>query len=102
MIAGATLCNLGALLVFISSTMRYLADVVPLLTVVVGLFIWWSLDFFRQRPGWRRLILIVFVVLGLVSVLTGLFVNFHAGDYRFEANNPHLYEEIARFFTRIL
>jgi hypothetical protein len=99
MIAGAVLCNLGFLMVFISSTMRYLADVAPLLTVLTGMCVWWGLGFLRHKPGWRLVLLVVLVVLGMVSVGIGLFVNFHVGDQRFEANNPHLYREIARFFV---
>lgn len=98
MIAGATLLNLGSLLVFISSTMRYLADVAPLMTVLTGLCIWWGLDFLHQRPGLQRLLLAAVVVLGLMSVWIGLFINFRVGDQRFETNNPHLYRAIAQFF----
>jgi hypothetical protein len=99
MIAGATLCNLASLLVFISSTMRYLADVAPLMTVLTGLCVWWGLGFLGQRPRLRRLLLAAVVVLGLVSVCIGLLVNFNAGNQRFEANNPHLYRAIERFFV---
>ncbi len=99
MIAGAALLNLVSLSVFISSTMRYLADVVPLLTILTGLCLWQELDTLRQKPGFRRLLLAIALILGLASILISLFVNFHVGDNRFEANNPHLYWNIARFFT---
>jgi hypothetical protein len=98
MIAGAVLCNLGSLTIFISSTMRYLADVVPLMTILVGLCVWWGLDFLNRRPGLQRLLLVIVFVLGLVSVLIALFVNFHVSGQRFETNNPHLYRVIAQFF----
>jgi len=98
LIAGAVLCNLGSLSIFISSTMRYLADVVPLMTILTSLCVWWGLDFFRERSGARRLLLVVVFALGLVSVLIALFVNFHVSGQRFEANNPHLYRAIAQFF----
>ena len=99
MVGGAVLCNTGSLLLFISSTMRYLADVVPMMTILTGLSIWWGLGFFRQHPGYRRLLLILVVALGLVSICIGLLVNFQVGDQRFELNNPQLYGAIARFLT---
>jgi hypothetical protein len=79
--------------------MRYLADVAPLMTVLTGLCVWWGLGFLGQRPRLRRLLLAAVVVLGLVSVCIGLLVNFNAGNQRFEANNPHLYRAIERFFV---
>jgi hypothetical protein len=78
--------------------MRYLADVVPLMTILTSLSVWWGLDFFHERPGARRLLLAGVFVLGLISVLIAIFVNFHVTGQRFEANNPHLYRAIAQFF----
>lgn len=98
LVTGAALANLAGLTVFISSTMRYLADVVPLLTVSTAVFIWWELGTLRQRPGQRRLLLAVMLLLGLASVAVAVMLNFHVGDHRFEAINPRLYFNIARFF----
>ena len=97
LITGAVLCNLGSLLLFISSTMRYLADVVPMMTILTGLSIWQGWNFFNQRPGYRRLLLVLVVVLGLVSICIGLLVSFRVGDQRFELINPQLYGIIGRF-----
>jgi hypothetical protein len=99
MIAGAVCCNLGSLLVFISSTMRYLADVVPILTVLTAMCVWQEFDFMLERPKLRRLLMVIVIGLGLASVLIGLFVNFNVSDQRFATINPHLYNAIARFFT---
>lgn len=99
MITGAVLCNLGSLLLFISSTMRYLADVVPLMTILSGLCVWWGLNFLKHRPGYRRLLLVMVVILGIASIFIGLLVSFRVGDRRFEAINPQLYAGIVRFFA---
>jgi hypothetical protein len=101
MVGGAVLCNLGSLLVFISSTMRYLADVAPLMTLLTGLSIWWGVDFLRRRPGARRWVLAAVVALCLLSVLIGLLVNLSSGSQRLEVRNPDLYWTIAHFFMGI-
>lgn len=99
MVAGAVICSFASLLLFISSTMRYLADVVPLMTVLSGLSIWWGLGFLKKSPGYRRLLLTLVVVLGLVSISIGLLVSFQVGPHRFEMNNPQLYGAIVSFLT---
>ena len=99
-LAGALLCSLASLLLFISSSMRYLADIAPLLTLLSAMGLWWSLDFFRSRPAASRVLLLLAVLLCLASILISLFANFKNGDKRFETNNPALYHAIAQFFTR--
>jgi hypothetical protein len=99
MVCGALLCSLGVLLVFISSSMRYLADVVPLAGLLSAICLWWAGDFLQEHPGSRGFILGIAAILGLASILIGLLANFQNGDRRFLANNPELYQAIARFFT---
>ena len=99
MVGGALLCSMAVLLLFISSSMRYLADVAPLASLLAALCLWWAVDFLHQRPHLRRLVLWLAAVLGLASLLIGLLINFHNGDQRFQVNNPELYQAIARFFN---
>jgi hypothetical protein len=98
-VAGALLVSLFSLSFFISSTMRYLADLVPLLTVLSGLSLWSALEFLRERPGWRRLLQAALLVLALLSLIIGLFASFRVSGQRFESSNPALIHALARFFT---
>lgn len=96
---GGLLALFAPLLVFISTSMRYLADVTPMLALLSALGLWWGLRACRAHP-WRRggLILLALALL-LVSIAIGLLLNFTNGDQRFAANNPALYQAIAHFFT---
>jgi hypothetical protein len=85
-------------MVFISSSMRYLADFVPFFTILTAMCLWWAYGFFVCHPAWKRILLLLAVVLVVITLLLGLLINFHNGDKRFEANNPALYAAIARFF----
>jgi hypothetical protein len=99
LVAGAILVSLASLSFFISSTMRYLADLAPLLTVLSGLSLWWALGFLREHPGWRRFLQAALLFLGLLSLIIGLFASFRVSGQRFETTNPALYQALARFFT---
>ena len=99
MITGATIFSLLFLSFFNASIMRYLVDVVPLIVILTGMCIWRSLDLLQHRPGYRRLLLIIVIILGSLSICIGLLGSFQVGYYRFELNNPYLYSVIKQFFT---
>jgi len=99
LLAGAVVFNFGLLLVFITSTMRYLADVAPLLTLLAGLCLWWALCYLG-KPGWKRLLLALFIILGLASIFIGMIASLHIVEQRFETNNPALFHTVAHFFSR--
>jgi hypothetical protein len=98
MVTGALLATLSTLLVFILSIMRYEADLVPMLTVLIALILWRALDFLNGHPWISRMTLLLVLALGLASILLGLLINFQNVDERFLLNNPELYQAIARFF----
>jgi hypothetical protein len=98
-LGGALLVSTGLLSIFIMTTMRYEADLVPLMTGLAALSLWWALDWLKARPGLRRLLQLIALLLGLAAIAIGLLVNFQNGDKRFEANNPALYYAIAHFFN---
>jgi hypothetical protein len=99
MVGGSILLSLGSLSIFIMTTMRYEADLIPLMTVFTALALWQLLDSCRARPRLRRWLFLLVLVAGLASILIGLLVNFQNGDKRFAANNPQLYQAIAHFFS---
>ncbi len=98
MVIGGVLCLFLPLLVFISSSMRYLADVTPLLVLLSALGFWWGLAFFQEHPMLRTALVMAAWGLVLLSILLSLLANLTNGDKRFEANNPALYYAIANFF----
>ena len=98
-VGGAAFCSLTALMVFIMTTMRYEADLTPIMTVFTALALWRTLDWLRSRPGAARLVLLLAAVLILFSLAISLFANFQNGDKRFLTNNPELYSALAHFFN---
>jgi hypothetical protein len=99
MVSGAIILNFGTLSIFIFSTMRYEADLAPLLTILVGLCVGWASTTFHFRPRlWRTILLFVGATI-LISIIISLLANFQNGDYIFMNSNPHLYQAIAHFFT---
>ena len=99
MVGGGALCSLTALSVFIMTTMRYEADLTPLLTVFTALALWWTVDYLRSHPGAARLVLLLAAVLVFVSLAISLLANFQNSEKRFPTNNPELYSTLAHFFN---
>ncbi len=99
-LAGGALCALAPLLVFITSSLRYLADATPLLTCLAAVGFWWGLWFFRDRPWLRGALLLMGCALMLASVLASLVVVFNSGDMRFEAIQPDTYARFAALLHR--
>jgi len=98
--AGAALINIALLLVFISSSMRYLNDAYFLLFLLSAYGLWWGWERWKSRPAAKFLLPGIFCGLALISLVIGLLGNFQNGDKLFEANNPALYGAIARFFNQ--
>jgi hypothetical protein len=99
MVLGAFFCNLGVLTIYIASTMRYEANLTPLLTVLVGLGLGWASIRLHNRPRlWRTVLLFVGISI-LISILIGLLANFQNGDWIFKNNNPELFQAIENLFT---
>lgn len=99
-LAGGAVCLFVPLLAFISSSMRYLVDVVPLLVVLTALGIWKTVTELSGHPFLRSVLLLSFVVLVIVSIVVSLLVNFTNGSKRFATENPALFAEIVRFFNK--
>ena len=76
MVLGAFLCNLGVLTMYIASTMRYEANLAPLLTVLVGLGVGWASTKLANRPRLWRLVLFFVGISVLISIVIGLLTNF--------------------------
>jgi hypothetical protein len=99
MITGAALLNLGVLSIFIFSTMRYEADLTPLLATLFFMCVGWASIGLSTRPRAWNFILIIAGAAILITVGISLFTNFQNGDLIFRNNNPVLYQEIDHLFT---
>lgn len=97
---GGSVCLLAPLLVFITTSMRYLGDVAPMLVLLAALGLWWGLRQAHRSPGLGHMLALAAVLLVLFSISISLLINFGSGEKRFETNNPALYYEIAGFFNR--
>lgn len=99
LVAGGCVLTFAPLLIFISSTMRYLADVAPLAAVLAAMGTWWGLARCSARPGLRGVFILAALALAAAAIYFSLLANFANGDFRFEEINPALYARIAAFLT---
>ncbi|MEM5774854.1 MAG: hypothetical protein AAGU05_07605, partial [Anaerolineaceae bacterium] len=97
MLAGGCVLLFLPLLVFISTSLRYLADVLPFLTLLAAMSLWHGLESMRDRPGLRKLLVTVGVALLGASVLMGVFSAFTIGT-PFKARNLDLFLSIKAWF----
>lgn len=99
MLLGGSIMVFSPLMIFISASMRYLADVLPMLTLLTAFSLWWGLDFFEQRPRWRGFLVFLALVLFTAGICFGIFGNFITGDNLIEMRNPELYRKLQEFFS---
>jgi len=98
MLTGGNVLLFAILLVFISTSLRYLADVLPILTLLIALCVGWGFAFLEKRPVARRSLLILASLLLAMSVLIGILCSFTAGAASFEIRNPTLFNSLQGFF----
>ena len=96
---GGVLAAFAPVLIYIFSTMRYLADVTPLLAMS-GFCGWnWTSAQLKDRPYWRLVLDLIATVLILASLAIGLLAVLQSPEQRLLAHNPQLYAQIAKFFS---
>ena len=98
MLAGGSVFLFAFLLVFISTSLRYLADVIPILTLLTALCVGWGLAFLEKWPVVRLGLFVLVFLLLAISVLIGLLSSFTAGDVPFAIRNPSLFFRLQNFF----
>ena len=86
------------ILLFISSSMRYLADVSSMAALVTCLGFWWLQEQCDNKPIMRTFLNVTLVVLIVYGVVVSILVNFTNGDKRFLTHNPALYIFIRQLF----
>lgn len=98
MVVGAAIAILGSLSIFIASNLRYLMDLVPLLTIISALCYWWALSFFEKSNIWQVALCVLITILVFVSIILSLLAGFGEYPYRFQTINPQLYYALSSFF----
>ena len=101
-LAGGLLAQLIVLLLYFFSAIRYQLELIPIGFLLACLGIWQVERGLEAHPGWRRLFWLVVTVLALYSLAIGLLGGLSAGDQRFEANNPQLYNTLREASDRII
>lgn len=99
--AGAWLLILGGQVVFIASSMRYLAELVPLAVMLAALGLWRGLELLEDCSGWRSTVLFLVGLLCLYTALVGVLGGFANPEARFEGNNLALYTAIHSWFSGV-
>jgi hypothetical protein len=96
-LGGAALLELLVLLVFISSSLRYLEDLTP--TWILLSTVFFSRAWIRL-PGepWRRLFEIVWLIASLLTVLFGLLIGLTGYAGAFRELNPALFQRLVELF----
>ena len=89
-------------MMFVMTTMRYLADFTPLLVLLTCLLLMQVLQRSRSSRIARGLLLAAIAVLSLFTIIISLFINFTCGDRRIQHNNALLYEKIVAFFNGLV
>jgi hypothetical protein len=100
-LSGGVLSCFLPLLVFISASMRYLADVLPFSTLLAAMSFWWALRFLNDHPVRKQALSWAASFLVLISIVFGLLTNFSNGDQRLRVLNPALYQFIEHFINSI-
>lgn len=95
---GGVISLFAPILVFVSSSMRYLADVSSLATLSACLGFWWLYERLDNKPVLRKFLSVMLTVLIVYGIMVSILVNFTNGDRRFLSHNPAVYSLIRQLF----
>lgn len=96
------LINLFFLLIIRGTEMRYRADIMTLLLLVVS-FLWFYFDsLLHNSPLIRTLLSIFSVIFAVISILCGIAFSIEATETRLAFQNPHEFEKISSYFSWLI
>lgn len=87
------------LLIFISTSLRYLVDVLPAVTLMIAVGFWWTISFFNENKGRKRFLVAIAMILLCMSISTGWLSGFTVGGSDFQARNPQAFRILVEFFS---
>ena len=97
---GYILIQTTVLLVFVSTSMRYLVDITPALIILSSLFVGLHIRSFEDKSYWIRVIRYSWIVTALLTVVAGLLIGLTGGQNNFLNKNPQLYHQLLEWFNR--
>jgi hypothetical protein len=95
---GITIIGFVILLAFFFATMRYLADVVPAVTLLCVLGFWQGFEYLARHQLIRRIYSGLLICLVAVSIILNNLLAISSYQERFWATNPSLMEQLNRLF----
>jgi hypothetical protein len=99
LIVGSSVLAFAPLLLFISATMRYLGDVVPMLVLASTFGFMQGASSFPQKPFKRNSFFLLGFISMLYSIIVSFLFSFTGCDYRIEKLNPFLFYGIIQIFS---
>jgi hypothetical protein len=97
---GYILIQTAVLLVFVSTSMRYLVDITPALIVLSSIFVGLYTQSFGEKGYWVKVILFLWLFTASLTVLAGLLIGLTGGQNNFLNKNPQLYHQLLEWFSR--
>jgi hypothetical protein len=95
---GYVLIQTAILLVFVSTSMRYLVDITPALIVLSSLFVGLYIRSFEEKGYWVKTIQYLWLFTAILTVVTGLLIGLTGGQNNFLNKNPQLYHQLLEWF----
>jgi hypothetical protein len=92
------LFTLAPILVFISSSMRYVEDAVPALVLLSTIGIWQAIRSLSGRRFSRTSLLSMVFIICLISIIFGLLLGISSHAHRFITYNQGLYDQLSQIF----
>ncbi|MCG2785074.1 MAG: hypothetical protein L6461_08210 [Anaerolineae bacterium] len=92
------LIQLAILLVFISSSLRYLFDITPALILLSSLFVAANLKNLAQKTFQERLLAFSWLLISGLSMLSGILIGLTGSSNHFANHNPQLFESLLNWF----
>lgn len=99
-IFGYVFIQMTILSVFVSSSMRYLFDVIPALIILSSTFVGVHIQSFEQKSYWIKIILCLWMLTALLTVISGFLVGFTGAENNFMNKNPQVYYQFLQWFSR--
>jgi hypothetical protein len=97
---GYVLIQTAVLLVFVSTSMRYLVDITPAVIVLCSLFTGFHVRSVEKNRYWVKAILYLWLFSALLTVVAGLLIGLTGGQNNFLNKNPQLYHQLLAWFGR--
>ncbi len=95
---GYAVIQMGILLIFINSAVRYLLDISPVLIVLSTIFVGRYLQSVEKKPYLLKVILCAWILAALLTVASGFFIGFTGDRNIFLNQNPQLYYQFYEWF----